>query len=113
MNPNDRIPMRLVGTIVSVLALSGLALGTVALVGVDPNALCLLPALVLAAPLLMRRYPGARVLAGMSDRRRSRWPLPRATAPRLGRIFSIAPHGGELIARSLAVRPPPPLFPAS
>lgn len=105
--------MRIAGTTVPVLVLCGLALGFVALAAVDANALCLLPTLLLAAPLLMRRYPGERMLAGISDRRRSRWPLPHAAVPRLGRTLSIAPHGGQLIARSLAVRPPPLLSPAS
>jgi hypothetical protein len=111
MNLDDRTRTGLVGGTAALVALS--ALGVVGFVGIDPNALCLLPALVLAVPLLMRRYPGERVLAGMSGERRSRWPRPRASAPRLGRVLTVAPHGGQLIARSLAVRPPPALFPAS
>jgi len=113
MHLNDWTPMRFVGGTVALLALSGLALSIVALVGVDPNALCVLPALALAAPLFMRRYPGERLLAGRSDARRSRRPRPGASAPRLGRVLTVAPRGGQLIARSLAVRPPPALFPAS
>lgn len=110
MNPNDRIRLRLVVAIV--VTLCALVLGIVALVGVDPNALCLLPAVALAAPLLLRRYPGERILADVSGRRNSGWPLPRATVPRRGRSFGIAPRGGQLIAYSLAVRPPPQLLPA-
>jgi hypothetical protein len=93
--------------------LVGLALGIVALVAVDPNALCLLPALALAVPLLMRRYPGERMLTGISAVSRSHWPRPRSSAPRGARRFAAAPHGGLLIARALAVRPPPALGAAS
>ncbi len=95
-----------------VVALVALA-GVVALAGSDPNALCLLPLLVLAWPLFLRRYPGERVLAGLSARPRSRWARPHALLSRLERVLIVAPHGGQLIARSLAVRPPPALLPAS
>jgi hypothetical protein len=96
----------------TVVALSAVV-AIVALVASDPNALCLLPVLALAGPLLVRRYPGERVLAGLAGPRRSRWPRPRALAPRLDRVLRGAPHGGQLIARSLAVRPPPAPLPAS
>lgn len=87
--------------------------GVMALAESDPNALCLLPLLALAWPLLFRRYPGERVLAGLGTRPRSRWPRPHALLSRLERVVMVAPHGGQLIACSLAVRPPPALFPAS
>ncbi|MGA8364771.1 MAG: hypothetical protein WB709_09655 [Solirubrobacteraceae bacterium] len=76
--------------------------------------LCLLPALALALTLLVRRYPGERTLIAL----RGAKPRPR----RAQRGFSTvgyrsavlaAAHGGLLIARSLAVRPPPALAPAS
>lgn len=75
--------------------------------------LCLLPALALALTLLARRYPGERALIAL------RGVEPRARRPR--RSFSVsryhsvvlaAVQGGLLIARSLAVRPPPVLTPA-
>jgi len=75
--------------------------------------LYLLPALVLAIVLLARRYPGERVLARFSAARRTGWPRPRTSVPRAARMISVAPHGGLLIARSLAVRPPPELVSAS
>jgi hypothetical protein len=76
--------------------------------------LCLLPALALAATLLARRYPGERTLACLAaSRRRTRWERPRATVPRAARAFAVAAHGGLLIARSLAVRPPPAPLAAS
>ncbi len=70
--------------------------------------LCLLPLLAAIVPLLARRYPGERTLLAL--RRRERAPLPRPArrlaAARPG-VATVA-RGGLLIARSLAVRPPPP-----
>ncbi|HEY7960424.1 MAG TPA: hypothetical protein VID29_00750 [Solirubrobacteraceae bacterium] len=77
--------------------------------------LCLLPALLLALPLLARRYPGERVLVSLrtAGPQREPWPRPRASvAPRWRREPLIA-RGGQLLARSLAVRPPPVRLPAS
>jgi hypothetical protein len=95
------------------LLLGGLLLGTTALVLVDPNALCLLPALLLAAPLLLRRYPGENRLIAwrrtVSTRRRT---VPLLASPRWLAV-RVAPRGGLLLARSLAVRPPPALAAAS
>jgi hypothetical protein len=91
----------------ALLAVGGLAIGVLALTGIDAGALCLLPALALAVPLAMRRYPGERILASLSNTRRSRWPRPRSSSPHGERGFTVAPHGGLLIARALAVRPPP------
>jgi hypothetical protein len=95
------------------LAVGVLAIGALALTGVDAGALCLLPVLALALPLAMRRYPGERILASLSNAQRSRWPRPRSSSPRGERSFTVAPHGGLLIARALAVRPPPALAAAS
>jgi hypothetical protein len=76
--------------------------------------LCLLPALALAATLLARHYPGERTLARLTaPKRRVHWERPRASVPRAARIFVVAVHGGLLIARSLAVRPPPAVLAAS
>lgn len=75
--------------------------------------LYLLPALVLAIPLLARRYPGEKVLLAMRTGgrvRRRRAPLAR---PGSRGVLLAAAHGGMLIARSLAVRPPPLPGPAS
>jgi hypothetical protein len=79
-------------------------------IAADSSALlCLLPALLLACVLTARRYPGERVLIARSSRRRRHWP--RARSARNGRAharaLTAAAHGGLLIARSLAVRPPP------
>jgi hypothetical protein len=116
MNLQGRIPKcggRTTGSSAVVLALAALSFGLVALTALDANALCLLPALVLAVPLLLRRYPGERILTGLSMARRSRWPRPRSSVPHGERRFAPAPHGGSLIARALAVRPPPALAAAS
>lgn len=76
--------------------------------GVLTGILCLLPALALAATLLAKRYPGERTLARLTAPRcRSRWARPRASVPSAARTLAVAAHGGLLIARSLAVRPPP------
>lgn len=73
--------------------------------------LCLLPALVLATVLLMRRYPGARKLTSLRRRRaRACWPLARSLTAAARAVVLIGARGGQLIARSLAVRPPPPLL---
>jgi hypothetical protein len=94
---------------VAALALAAVSLGLVALVALDANALCLLPALALAVPLLMRRYPGERILTNLSGAPQVRWPRPRSSTPHGERRFASAPHGGSLIAQALAVRPPPAL----
>ncbi len=70
----------------------------------------LAPALVLVVALLVRRYPGERMivrLAGSGSptrvRRRARV---RARKPQTY-VAALVPRGGLLLARSLAVRPPP------
>lgn len=113
MNPNDRTATRGLRPTLAILAFTAAALGIVALAAVDANALCLLPALALAAPLLMRRYPGERALAGLLSVRRACRPRPSRSVPRTGRLLTVAPHGGLLIAHALAVRPPPAPISAS
>jgi hypothetical protein len=90
------------------IVLMGLVAVAVALVLADPTALCVLPALLLFAPLLLRRYPGERLLAAVRGERRPRRAELAVRAPRR-RPLTLVPRGGLLIARSLAVRPPPPL----
>jgi hypothetical protein len=76
--------------------------------GIDGGVLFVAPALLLAIPLLLGRYVGEeRMLALLRPLRRARAVRPptRLGAPRLA---PVALHRtGELIARSLAVRPPP------
>jgi hypothetical protein len=79
--------------------------------------LYLLPALVLAIPLLARRYPGERALVGLRRRTQgARWARARSSAPAHRRVLLLVAivRGGRLIGCSLAVRPPPALLhPAS
>jgi len=89
-----------------------LALCAAAGVGGD-GLLSLLPALALACLLLARRYPGERVLIALRERRRARWARPRSCAGPRRRATVEPVRGGLLIGRSLAVRPPPRLLPAS
>jgi len=76
-------------------------------------ALYLLPAVLLVIPLLVRRYPGERVLIGLRRVERTRWPRPRSSVPTHRRVALVAVRGGRLIGCSLAVRPPPALYAAS
>ena len=70
--------------------------------------LFLLPALSLAIALLARRYPGERRLLALRRREpHVRWPRPRSSVSVRARVPLLAVRGGLLIARSLAVRPPP------
>jgi hypothetical protein len=75
--------------------------------------LYLLPAFILALPLLARRYPGERALIALRRVERSSWPRPRSSAPTRRRVVLVIVRGGRLIGRSLAVRPPPAPAPAS
>ena len=71
--------------------------------------LCLLPVVVVAIPLLARRFPGERVLLTLRRAEPARWPRPRPRRCALPRRpgARLAVRGGLLIGRSLAVRPPP------
>ncbi len=68
------------------------------------GALYLLPALLLLIPLLARRYPGEHLLGTLCLRRAR----PRNRSRAVTRAIELAaPHGGRLIAVSLAGRAPP------
>jgi hypothetical protein len=95
------------------VVLAGIAAVAVVLVAIDPSALCLLPALALTVPLLMRRYPGERMIAALSGAGRRRWARLRSISPRPRTAVVLVVRGGLLLARSLAVRPPPALGLAS
>jgi hypothetical protein len=85
-----------------------LAVTTYALThGLDPGALFMAPAFLLALPLLTGRYVGEERLIARAKR------TPAIRAPRqisTARPSATTLKGGELIARFLAVRPPPPLL---
>ncbi|MBN1527473.1 MAG: hypothetical protein JW895_00310 [Thermoleophilaceae bacterium] len=97
-----------------VLALLSLAASAAALLGAVLGHETLLayagPFLVLLLPLLAGRFVGEERIARAAARRRGPRPRPRAeTAPVTWlRDAALVARGGRLIARSLAVRPPPP-----
>lgn len=80
----------------------------------DSDLLCLAPALLLGATLLLRRYPGERLLTTLAARRQSGRARPQTGAPfSPSRTRARVPRGGLLIAFALAVRPPPAALSAS
>ncbi len=106
MDPRDRrLPAALLAvTLVWCLMLAAL--------GAHEAFLFLVPALLLAAPLAVRIYPGEDALHALAaiparPARRLRRPLfPRS------RDESLMPRGARLLANSLAKRPPPLPVPA-
>jgi hypothetical protein len=110
VNPSGRIPISARRAPASFAVLAALTLIALALVRLDPAALCALPALVLPALLALRRYPGERILAvrlheaGRERRQRSSPSVSSSSSPQV-----VVPRGGLLLAWSLAVRPPPRL----
>lgn len=100
-----RLGLRGVLVLAAMVALAAL-MGAGSLV---EGALYLAPALLLAVVLAARRYPGERLLARWARRgpRRRRAAVPRCLPS--GRVcLASVPRGGLLMARALAVRPPPP-----
>lgn len=93
----------------SVALLATVMLVGVVIVVVDPTALCLLPAFAFAVLLLMRRYPGERVIAALSRSRQRRRARSCSSVPRARPVMRVLARGGLLLACSLAVRPPPPI----
>jgi hypothetical protein len=92
------------------LALCVLALGWLAVtsvIGLSVGFLFLMPALILALPLLAGRYVGAERLSRFARARspRKRRAAAASLTPRGWGL--VPPRGGLLIAASLAVRPPP------
>ncbi len=78
-----------------------------ALLGAHDGLLYLVPALLLAAPLAIRRYPGEEALLALAGRRpRARRPLRAAAGPRPRPGFRLVP-AGRSSARDLARRAAP------
>jgi len=98
--------MRSRRAILALAVFAGLLSSVIGGLGGD-GLLCLAPALVLVATLLMRRYPGERLLLRFAPSRRNRQLGPLALRPSPGRPAALMPRGGLLMGRSLAVRPPP------
>lgn len=111
MTPRPALPrgrLLLAGAVVVLPAALVTAPPHDALAGFGGALAYLLPPLLLALALALRRYPGERVLLaliGRSRPRRAHAPL-QATTDR-SRPRALVPRGGRLIASSLAVRPPP------
>ena len=82
---------------------------TLALLGAHGGLLYLLPALLLAAPLAIRRYPGEEALRSLAARPRPRRRPARLPAPPVRPDFRLVPRGALLLATSLSKRPPPAL----
>jgi hypothetical protein len=80
---------------------------TAALTGSATDLLYLAPALVLALPLVLGRFPGEERLAGLA--RSPRAPTVRAAAriPAPRSYVRVMQRGGRLVASALAKRPPP------
>jgi hypothetical protein len=94
------------------LALAALSVALVAvhaLLGLDPNLLLALPALVMFLPLLAGRYVGEDGLARLAALWRARKPRAIASCGRPLRAPGVLPRGGRLIAAALAERGPPAL----
>jgi hypothetical protein len=92
----------------SLVAIAALTTACVVLAVADPKALCLLPLLALATPLLLRRYPGERaLLARLQGPARMRPARASSSPRRRAPVRSLVPRGGLLLGSSLAVRPPP------
>jgi len=107
ITPEGYRPARVRWSAAALPALGVMAILIAALAWIDPTVLCVAPALALALLLALRRYPGERLLAGLSPGRRPcRRGAPRRAAPRR-RVALARPRGGLLIACSLADRPPP------
>jgi hypothetical protein len=91
----------------ALLGFGATLISVVAIAAREPTALSMLPALLLTLPLLLRRYPGERIIRRWQGAARSASRRPRSVRlPRLP-IGSAVARGGLLLARSLAVRPPP------
>jgi len=95
------------------IALLGLAAVTVAwaLLATDGSAtglISIVPVLLLLGPLLLQRYPGERGIArlrAVRSRTATRARPADAVIPATPRVAGV--RGGMLLARRLAVRPPP------
>lgn len=65
------------------------------------------PLVAVFVPLVLGRYPGERIIASLA-RRSVRPPRRRRSRGQARRpLFVLVPRGTALMARSLAVRPPP------
>lgn len=100
-----RIALALAAVFAALAAVAGVA-------GLEAALTYVMPLAGIVVPLLLGRYPGERVIAALARRTRTARPRPRRSLGPLPRpSFDHVPRGTSLMARSLAVRPPP-LVPA-
>ena len=78
-----------------------------ALTGSETGLLYLAPALVLALPLVLGRFPGEETLAGLADPSRAAAARAPARVPAPPSHVRVMQRGGRLVASALAKRPPP------
>jgi hypothetical protein len=88
-------------------AVLGLLVCLAAIASGSADVLCLAPALLFGCVLLARRYPGDRLLARLARRTPCRRRAIDCSPARRPRFVAQVPRGGLLMARGLAVRPPP------
>jgi hypothetical protein len=101
------IVTRLPRSVVALAAVVAVSLTAVALVMIDSSALSAGPALVLLVVLALRRYPGERVLTVLTARAGGNRARAGTSSQPPPSADIASPRGGLLLARSLAVRPPP------
>lgn len=94
---------------ITLLALAGLAVTwSLLATGVHAaGAAAILPVLLLLAPLLAQRYPGEARITRLRERRRPTLRRVRVNAPAPRPVRRVAVRGRLLLARGMAVRPPP------
>lgn len=103
MTPHDLRRLALALTAVGLCCVLPIALGA------PVDLLLAAPVLLLALPLLSGGYVGEELLHRIARGRASRRPRRRlrSAGPSARPARTLVPRGGELIAASLAVRPPP------
>jgi hypothetical protein len=100
--PRHLRPLLVLAVLGAVLAVAG------SVAGVDTGLLLLSPALVLAVPLVLGRYPGSGRLERLAARGRPARPRrAMSLTPPRRRPRAAAAHGGRLLAFALAERAPP------
>jgi len=95
------------GRVLLLAALAAISVAALFLTGFDVGLLMLLPALTMAALLVVWPYPGLELILRIAARRRPRPGRTRTRRVHRRRPLLVA-RGGRLIAASLGGRAPPP-----
>jgi hypothetical protein len=96
-----------VGRLTGLFVIASAVLVTAWISGGSAGILCLAPALLIVTVLLTRRYPGEQLLLRGVTPASRRWPRIQPGNSVRNRAVVFVARGGALIARALAVRPPP------